>query len=753
MTLIETDNPGTKEAEKPEELSFADKFDAKARELAKSLDKSGRIYACFAVIDSASLTLSNAQYLFSLLYTNNDSVLASDALHDWMKSPTGFVITAIEAFALAAFAIIANQKDSLDKKDSYKRYIALLWPYMRDMMKASKNSYKGVRSLVQMANQLGGVNINPFILPLSLALGGLAIGNRAWSRHLKNKRKKLMDINEDVLARVKQKCGLIRMSVDPESLSAEKLSEALQYKPAYILFDSNVYYADCNACLVRLSVCPEELESIFPTDVDKRIKAKKNVHFPLIKSLLNHTPPKVVWTEEQQRELRGLLQEESLLVRSGGYVSAVFGGSVDSLYLYLGLLGVSVLAGPAFVPMAIFCIVQSVSCIMSRVYDEYTAQRNFLINRAAVDLALYLNEKGQIIQTWFAELNQLSKDLAVKNYQPHALESMVARQKELTSLLNTEIQIFTVKRSHFLSLQPTSYFEAIFIGIKNGLSAYSAFASSVFFVATILMMASTPFPPAFLITCVSIGMGLLLGFIALSLIHAYQHHQTLQNKSKSPDVRLSNVMAELKDPVLVHKSRVETVESIIGDGLVVDSSPESSFQSWFEVIRMAFSGPSKGFKLTDLALNDFQQKDVASGHYHDPLFMQLISIIPAIACTIILPLTALARSFSKDKKKAKKTSPDTVSSLKEVSSPSEARMSPFDGSDSDPDNKDDNQAPFSNKLDDSAVPRSHSLPSLANQPHSFFGKSVQKILPFRPFTPALPYTPEINESLAPAVMA
>lgn len=727
---------GLEKADKPGTLSvIASKVDAEARELAKKLDKAGYIYAFFAGVDGLSISCTTLQLLFSAYFTNNDSVSASDALHDWLKSPAGFLIAATESIAIIAFSMIANHNDSKNSKDSLKRFLALMWPYFRDILKATKNAYKGVRSLVQMANQLGGVNVNVLILPLGVALGGLAALNRVLYRRLKNKRKKMQDCNELLLAEIEQRCCLVRASADPENMSAQTRKELLNNQPSYILFDSKIYYIDSNGRLILLtSSNMGQLESIFPVENNKKTGLTQD-NLEQIKSLTGHIPAKVVWTEEQRQAFRVQIIQEDVSTRVQGYFSAALGGAIDSLYLYLGLLGLSALAGPAFIPMAVFCIIQSICCIVSRSYDEYTAQRDFRVKKAEIDLALYINEREPAIQAWIAELQDLSIKLSRDNGED-ASESTRAGWhvafERVGSNLNNEIKVFTAKRNHLQSLQTLSNTEALLVGIKNGLSAYSAYSSAIFFVATVLILASTPFPPALLITSVSIGIALLLGFMTHALVQAYRHRAEMKAKTDSPDLKLFNMMMALKDPELVHGVRVDSVESIMGDGLVVDSSPQYFFQDWFEVIRMAFSGPGKGSKLLDFTLNDFQTRDRETGHYRDPLFMQILAIFPAILCTIVLPLTALSRSFSKRADK-KKTLPPESAADHDLS----VALQASNGENFDSDDLDDafvipgGQPAF---VSDKTLPRSSSLPSLANQHHSFFSPgrtTVPDALPLR----------------------
>lgn len=568
MTMMSETDIDTQETDS--EPSLVDRVNGAAHKTAQELHKAAWIYALFGALDGVSLANSTIRYLFDVIYTNNPDVQSGDAMHHWMMSPTGFIVTALESIAIIACSIIANQVDS-KSKGGYKQFIALIWPYVRDAMKASKNGLRGVRSLIQIANALGHVNINFLILPLGLALGLLAICNRIAYRYMKDERKKMSDAN---------------------------------------------------------AVCLAEIEA--------------------------KTQAGEVLTEDERRAYyKEKIQQQAGWKRAACYATAFTGGFLDSMYLYLGVLGLGTLAGPAFIPMAVFCFVQSVFCIMSRVYEEYTYQRNLEINAAEIDLALYLNYKGPWITATFARLEELSKTLADKSLDENVRATLQAKSSKLGLKLKGAIDEFTNKRNRLQSLQTLSYTEAFFAGIKNGLAAYSAYNSAIFFVSTILLIASATFPPALLITGVSLGIGFIAGFIVASLIQAHRHQAEQEKKQQaSPDNKLLGMMAALKEPGLMHVEQPEPVDSILGDGLVVDPSPHFFFQEWCEVVRTCFSGLGKGIKSVDFTMNYLQRTDV-EGHAHDTMLMQCLSIVPSLLYAVVLPMFALVKGFKKTPEKKK----------------------------------------------------------------------------------------------------
>ncbi|STX30125.1 transmembrane protein [Legionella beliardensis] len=190
--------------------SIAGRLDvqSQSRLLAKQLHEAGNIYILYGLLDGLNLSYSTLKYCFDVLLTNSKAS-ASDALHEWTLTPEGMLVAATESITLIAFSMLANYfKDS--DKNLFKRYIAILWPYLRDSIKAVKNSYKGVRNTIQVANLLGGggINLNFLMLPVGLALSGLTVLNRIWYRHVVNLRKDMMKANGTLLASIEQQDAL-----------------------------------------------------------------------------------------------------------------------------------------------------------------------------------------------------------------------------------------------------------------------------------------------------------------------------------------------------------------------------------------------------------------------------------------------------------------------------------------------------------------------------------------------------------------
>lgn len=529
---------------------------AKNKPWAQQLHELGYVYALYGALDGLSISYSTLKYFFDI-YLNNSDRSSSDVMHEWMLTPAGIAIAATESITIIGFSLMASLFDNGKDDNNFKKFIVILWPYMRDTLKALKNSYKGIRTTFQVINLLGGLELNYLMVPTALLLGGLSVVNRLLFRYMLEQRKTMMKSNALLLGKIQQ------------------------------------------------------AESI---------------------------------TIQEYNDFREQIQKQNTYVQKAALLSAAYGGVVDSLYLYIGVLGLCSLAWPALVAMTVFCVIYSVACIATRIYDEYDNQRKLAIIQAKIELELYTKLHGVRMQAVFARLQEISKEIASDN----KTEELLKEQHDLAKEIGGYIKEFSAKRAHLQSLTTLSPLSAFLAGTKNGLAAYGVLTSILFAVATILVFTSTAFPPALLITCVAVGFAMLLGFIAHSLYHNYKHRAKQELSTAKPYDRLWDMLKVLKD---VNQSRMtedmsEEVKIIIGEGLAVDPSPQFFFQEWFEVIRSFFSGLGKGPKSVDYALNPLQQPD-GDGHYRESTVMIFLSILMAGVYACALALRAYARGFGR----------------------------------------------------------------------------------------------------------
>lgn len=541
-------------AEKPGYIyTLAYRLDKTSRALAKKLHDLGFIYALYGALDGLSLSYSTLKYCFDVFLTNS-SLASADAMHTWLLTPTGIAVAVTESVFIIVFSILANYfaQEDTDKLNRFKRFIVLVWPYLRDVMKGLKNAYKGVKTTLQVAGLIGSSDLRLFVLPLGLMLGLMSVLNRMWFLHMVSLRKDMMVDNAKTLAFIR----------------AESLHK----------FQRSHY------------------------------KIKK--------------------------------QETTTKIKA--FLSASYSGVIDSLYLYMGLLSLSSLVWPALVVMTVFCVVYSISCVAVRIYEEYDNQRKLAITQAEIELELYSKE----IQILFLSLQTLSEDMACNAKGIDTLANTEA-VRFLSEKTTEKIRLFKEKKAHLQSLVTLSYFSGFLSGLKHGLYAYGALSSILFAIVTVLLLCSIACPPALLISIISTGMLLLVGFVVHSLVYTYQHRTKQEQKKDKPDDRLIEILAVINDIQQTTAFNNGDIKTIVGDEAKVDASPQFFFQQWFEVVRIFFSGICKGPKVVEFGLNPLQEADAIGNGYHETPFMLVISFFTSMTFAVVLSLRTLAKFFGR----------------------------------------------------------------------------------------------------------
>lgn len=341
---------------------------------------------------------------------------------------------------------------------------------------------------------------------------------------------------------------------------------------------------------------------------------------------------------EDLAEFRWQIKHQSTGARAKLLLSAAYGGIVDGLYLFMGSLGVATLAPAVLTSLSVFCIVFSVICIATRIYEEYDFQRGLLATQAKVELAIC----GKELESIFKSLQFLSNPMRIAQ-----TEKLRTKQELLFKALEQKLKEFEEKRDLLRSHLTLSYTSAMFAGLRDGLAAYGALASGIFALAAVYTIMLAPFPPTLLISSVLLGGVFLIGFMFNSLIQNYWHLREMEQKNTLPDRKLGTLLTDIKSKrrEVQDLKPEEFSEAILGD-MIVDQSPQFHFQEGFEVIRSLCSGITKGPKAIDFMMNSWQERD-EQGHYHDSRFMLAVGLIGSTVYAGGLALRAYARGFGR----------------------------------------------------------------------------------------------------------
>lgn len=530
-------------------LAIAGRLDAQCRIVAKNIHQDGYAYYGYAILDAASCSYSMFKYSVDVFIGN----LNNDQMHDLMMTPGCIAAMSLETLFLVSFSFLAVRYDG-EKEDEIKQFIVAAWPYLRDMMKALKNAYKGWKSTVQLLNMLHVADLRHLIVPLGVVLGLLSLANRLWLRFMIESRKLMMSANGELIKEIKK------------------------------------------------------LESL---------------------------------TKEESNDYLIQLQYQSLKSRVMSYVGAMLGGFIDGLYLYVGVIGLGMIAPQLLPAVAVMCAFYTAACIVTRGYEEYDYQLKLSITHSSAKLLLIRKE----LETTYKHLLSSLINPNQSRFNDYYVKSL---ENEVYSLIDR----FETMRQVLHNQTNRTYLSATLLGLKNGLYAYGALSSIMFMVGTVLTICSASFPPALLFTCITMGMVFIAGFVAYSLWTNYQH----LNKENKEDEKDYLQLIQLKKSISHFENADSSIDYFLIDndsfrkslrkGLNVDPSPQFFFQEWFEVIRSFFSGVGKGQKIVDFAGFPLQDVD-DQGHYHDTPLMLALSAVNALLFGLVLALRAFARGFGR----------------------------------------------------------------------------------------------------------
>lgn len=349
-------------------------------------------------------------------------------------------------------------------------------------------------------------------------------------------------------------------------------------------------------------------------------------------------------------------------LKLGLLASAAFGGIVDSLYLYLGVLGLSVLTPQLFVAMCVFTAIFSLGCIATRVYEEYDFQRKLDIAQLKVELAISARELESLL---FIEIDNVIEQQKQQHDEQLVDKDPIGHHEK--TALDLKIEEFDALRDKLQSLSRLSPLSAAFVGLKDGLAAYSMIASIMFATATVCAMAAVTFPPFLMVTGVILGMLSMLGFSAFAVAmncppKPPQRLQEATGRNMGQVTliqQLNSAKSQEKLPILLQILKEDqhalgdikkiVIKKAIWECMNVDVSPQFYFQEWFEVARSFFSGMAKGQKTVDYTLNPMQIQG-QDGHYHESPLMSGLAVASAAVFSVGLALRADTKGFSRIEK-------------------------------------------------------------------------------------------------------
>lgn len=333
---------------------------------------------------------------------------------------------------------------------------------------------------------------------------------------------------------------------------------------------------------------------------------------------------------------------QSDLLRIKGMLGAAYGGIVDGMYLFMGVMTVCSFTPQVYLALSVSCIIFSALCIVTRCYEEYDFQRQLLATQDKIKLALL----GKKIQETFKEAIAIAEQLT-ENPQDLETQRITTEYITLGERLHQEMLAFKEEKRILKSRLTLSMSSAFLAGLRGGLAAYSASASLMFAMATVYAMLLAPVSPTLVIAAVISGPVFLIVSVLHSLINNYFENKKL-DKTDSNIQTLNRFIQDAKQNKLQVTAAIKLpeVEKAIKAAEKIDPPQQYPYQEFWEVIRSLFSGVAKGQKSIDYTFNPLQEPD-EKGHYHDTPIMLKLTIVSSIIYAIGLALRALAKGFGK----------------------------------------------------------------------------------------------------------
>lgn len=354
--------------------------------------------------------------------------------------------------------------------------------------------------------------------------------------------------------------------------------------------------------------------------VIRSTRAKRTTMVNANLELLRTIQASLSLNDDECQQKREQIKYEAFHTQALALSAAAYGGLIDGIYLYMGILSLA----PITYPILILSIGLSLLCIASRLYEIHTEQLELHAIQAKIKLALC----GKELQTLCGKFQ---------------LEQSTNKKAELMSIINLKLQEFKDKSHHLHSTLSPSYISSALAGMRGGLAAYGAITSSIFALTTV----SISFPPAFVLAVAIAGLVCVCGFITYLLCKNYMHHR----KNDAYPAQIERKLSQLR--VLISENNTSSAandaRTIINEAMEINASSPVLYQEWFEIWRSLFSSPGKGQKSVDFTLFRLQERD-EGGHYKDTPLMLWIMAVNSIVYAAVLSLRAYVNY---DKKKSK----------------------------------------------------------------------------------------------------
>lgn len=382
-----------------------------------------------SVLDALDLWISSVKYYFDALNPASNSA-SSQMFSAWIHSEEGMLLFLMGAAFSAAFAFLGN-----GIPEKYRSILSTTadayWPFVRDVIKRLKWTFKGTRSLLLVTQALLLQNYTSYITPLGIGLGLLGASNQLWNRGMVEKRKILQEYNDRFRQQIK---GIDACFLEVEKdwiFDGDDVRENVQsiYAGSILKIKSTQKYYRVDESGSVEAFHPEELgqnESNFFADLESQLEALR------LPQNGGSSYPRITWNEFQDLlEKANGLPENSVLKTvfddkkefiqtqilpshsdvnqvlfnqakfqdnsNKAFISATLNGLLNAPYYFLGVLSMVTLPAYFFVPAVTICGFFMVLNVLSEIYQESDYQRRLKISQLKANLVM---NKRLLMMEW-----------------------------------------------------------------------------------------------------------------------------------------------------------------------------------------------------------------------------------------------------------------------------------------------------------------------------------------------------------------
>jgi hypothetical protein len=198
-------------------LSSTKQNDSRVVKLLSSLQETGNFeIGIQSILDALDLWISSLKYYFDAMNPASGS-MSSKMFFEWLHSEEGLIVFLLGALFSGIFAYLGNGVKKEHQTD-FSKFADTCWPYIRDVIKRLKWTFKGTRSLLLVSQTLLHQNLISYITPLGILLGVVGALNQLWNRNMVETRKALQQSN-DLFRRQVKGINACFMEIDEKLLT------------------------------------------------------------------------------------------------------------------------------------------------------------------------------------------------------------------------------------------------------------------------------------------------------------------------------------------------------------------------------------------------------------------------------------------------------------------------------------------------------------------------------------------------------